>query len=923
MPASTVLLACACLALAAPSYAVGSTVVLDETAQFHCYYRFATDLVSPAQFKAEGRTILGQVAYDRLQRETLRTMNQATNDFKVFHPSASVLKEARRVGTIEALRNLRLPAGADWRDFLFVRMFFDPYTAPPPPDNWAAPDFDDHAWPVNRPFQVDLLNDLPPSAYEGNLPKVHVETLQFIGTGIHSAYYRARFWVEDPAQAGDLTLRLVYRGGVRALVNGQEIGRGHLPPDPLAPETAAEDYPAAADQDPSLRDRALGPLKVPAALLVKGTNVLAIEIRASNLHPRQLARTPSNSWNALHDREQIWRHGFLAKVELRASAPAVASALRRPAGLQVWTPDIHQRLAATDFLPPGEPPGTVRFVGAQNGTCGGQLGVGTDKDVTGLRVVVSDLTREDGKVRLPAAAITVHGMRPFPAEEFGQKLGDERGLGATFPSRTVLAQWQRVQDSRRPYVFDQIGPAPPTTVPAGTCQPLWLSLRISADATPGAYRGSVTVTVDDRAPQTLPVEVEVLNWRLPDPARFQVFVGCEENPYGVAKQYGVRLWSDEHFRLLEASFRHLARIGTTWLNVPVIRATEFGNKDDSMIRWIRRPDGVLTFDYAALDRYLDVATRYLGKPRVINFVVMHGAAGGLTPPRFPEVTVLDQKTGRTLAVNASLIGALRAENEKAWITFAQSLRDHLKAKGLDESMCFGLPLDGEEEPPLRELLTRVLPTTNWACAPHQIPAQGLTDPHYKFVGSVRYVYGNWPGLRPDQGWKAPVAHLTIPRIDSSVQSLYTASHPFGFRMLVNHSLALGRAGFFRVGADEWAAVHFDGMRVPTWIVGMPVLFLLWPGPDGAESSARFEVLLEAIQEGEARIFLEQALDRGNLPADLRARVQQALSEHYLETTFFQNKLCITEFEKYHYRWQERSLSLYRAAASVAGRTGSA
>jgi hypothetical protein len=47
-----------------------------------------------------------------------------------------------RVGTTEALRSARPDARADWRDFVFFHMFFDPYTAPPPPGNLPAP------WPT-------------------------------------------------------------------------------------------------------------------------------------------------------------------------------------------------------------------------------------------------------------------------------------------------------------------------------------------------------------------------------------------------------------------------------------------------------------------------------------------------------------------------------------------------------------------------------------------------------------------------------------------------------------------------------------------------------------------------------------------------------------------------------------------------------
>jgi hypothetical protein len=97
---------------------------------------------------------------------------------------------------------------------------------------------------------------------------------------------------------------------------------------------------------------------------------------------------------------------------------------------------------------------------------------------------------------------------------------------------------------------------------------------------------------------------------------------------------------------------------------------------------------------------------------------------------------------------------------------------------------------------------------------------------------------------------------------------------------------------------------------------MPVLFTLWPGANGAETSARFEALVEGVQESEARIFLEQALDKSALPTDVAARARQALARHFEETCFFQAKLCIFELEKYSYRWQERSRELYQAAAEA-------
>ena len=111
---------------------------------------------------------------------------------------------------------------------------------------------------------------------------------------------------------------------------------------------------------------------------------------------------------------------------------------------------------------------------------------------------------------------------------------------------------------------------------------------------------------------SVPVEAEVIGWRVPDPLAFQTLVALEQSPYGVAKHYGVEPWSEEHFRLLDGSFRQLARVGNDLLFVPCIQNTEFGNFEDTPIRWLRRRDGSLAFDYRILDRYLDLAVAEKG-----------------------------------------------------------------------------------------------------------------------------------------------------------------------------------------------------------------------------------------------------------------------------------------------------------------------
>ena len=108
---------------------------------------------------------------------------------------------------------------------------------------------------------------------------------------------RGKFEVMDPAQVKACRLSLDYWGGVVVYVNGKEAVRGHVAgskPDSLA---LADDYPLEAFTTPkgkllalddgknkdrlALRDRNLREVGIPAALLRKGVNVLAIEVHTS------------------------------------------------------------------------------------------------------------------------------------------------------------------------------------------------------------------------------------------------------------------------------------------------------------------------------------------------------------------------------------------------------------------------------------------------------------------------------------------------------------------------------------------------------------------------------------------------------------------------------------------------------------------
>jgi hypothetical protein len=915
-------------------------LIFDENGYFRTYYQFGWDRVDSKMLKEQGEQILGSAGLRRLERQVKKLLADLEIDWQE----------------------------EDWRDYAVTRYVTISHSmeesadrlraarTPPPPESWFAPDFDDSAWPCfTKPFAV------------GPNASSYFAQWSMASPGLEAALLRFRFVVPDPAKAGRLTLEADYIGGIRVFVNGTEIARGHLPDGPIDSDTAAtgcgepayryllSELPEKQRKEVLERDfrgkqapeywgfagwrappgsrlyrarnRTLKPVEIPPQIVRKGVNVVAIELRAAALHPMVVYE---HAWISGFGRSSAWLHAALSRLELRATGQDVPSGVTRPEGMQVWVEDMHRRVYNCEYRPPGEPPGRIRLVGARNGTYSAQVVVGTDDELSGVRVVPSDLRSGNGRV-IPASAVRVFGMAGHPAAEiielgggrlpvaegfytgdrrcFPEFIAAERFMPTLADEQARQAAWQRVD------YFDHITFQVPSDIPAGTCQPYWLSLCTAADTEPGRYTGTVSLSADGAQTTRIPVELDVVDWSLPDPRHLQTMAAIEQSPYGVAKQYEVPLWSDEHFRLIERSLEQLARVGNDWWFVPVILGTEFGNRDDSMIRWAREKDDRLTFDFDVLDRYLDLIVRRCGPPRVISFVVMHGA------PATVEVDVLDKSSGEKERLSLGGKQFDPAVRETVWRLFGGALYDHMKTRGLEQAMHWGYAWDTEGDPLLKPLLRTCAPNVYWTYGSHSAHGgsggrmYGSSLEYYK---SVVEIYGLTPGLTSQQGWKQPSLRLLNPRVLSSCHSTEGHSPPFNYRLLIDRALVSGYNGIGRIGGDYWAGSYFDGCVASAYhLAGFSILKVLWPGPRGAEPSARLEAILEGMQETEARIFIEQAIDRKLLPEETGRRVRGVLDRHNLETLHIPVHVAANLVTEGAPGWRSRSRRLYQAAADVA------
>ncbi|MCK4283189.1 MAG: hypothetical protein KAX44_02645 [Candidatus Brocadiae bacterium] len=758
----------------------------------------------------------------------------------------------RTDGELEAVN--RGTVAGTWLDF----------PTPLPPGDWHAPEFDDVGW--HRKMMVD-----PDSPFVAHLA------------------IRGKFRVGDPRSANGLKLHVGYRGGIAVYVNGTEIARGHLK-EGAAPEDLAEDYPAGEPE----QARQLADIAIPPDLLREGPNVLAFEVHRSAQPQAQVK--PVEGYTEI-------TAGTCGITTVRLITPegpegaAVTPNVTRPPGLQVWNSGPIQADYECDYGDPNELLKPIRIVAPRGGAGSGKVVVGSKEVIAGLRAGVSGLAREDGAGAIPASALQVRYALPTvigPAYYFP-------GQGRAWRCEAL----DEVPPEEAPLRYANILTWTQRKSLEGAVVAVWVTVEVPPDAAPGDYAGTLTITPPAAAPISVPVELQVCPWRVPDPSEYHVFVDVVQSPESTALRYELPLWSEEHWRLVAKSLRLLGQIGNKVCYVPLICDTNQGNAE-SMVRWIKRPDGTYAHDFSIMDKYLDLVTEHQGPPSVVCIYVwdtyLEGGLSGRHPggeeivevrkeqmENGPLVSMLEEAGGTVEKV--ALPRYSEAQSRALWEPLLKEVRRRMEERGLAEAMMWGYATDHMPTPEVVAHFEAILPGVRWVCCAHNafktmqishVPVGFAIGPYaWKMT-----LFGVDPSLERMQGWKGENLICHFPR------RLWDRFCHTTYRFIGEMNATGKRRGFARLGGD-FLAVGTDrrGRRVGTLAGRFPktswrqlniLTSLLEPGQEGPVATARFEMLREGLQECEARIFIEQALGdegkRAQLGEDLAGRCQDLLDE---------------------------------------------
>lgn len=719
------------------------------------------------------------------------------------------------------------------------------------------------------------------------------------------------------------------------------------------------------------RDRQLV-VAIEPDMLRKGVNVLAIQTVRADLHPvvtmgERLGPAAHYGW-AVMLKGLSWLHNCIVDVDLRVSPAEAVRAERRPEGVQVWVESANKRLFSDEFGPGDGTAGrVVRIVGARQGTYSGQVVVGASQELRGLSARAGDLAGPGGAA-IPASAIAVRYMAPRPVRDISP-LGFERNPqgDAANPMGSPdiwLALWRfgkRGPDGQLPFnrlgrvsadvrdvalqqvrFFDEIAPAPPAAVPADSCQPIWLSVKVPADTPAGLYAGKLTISAEGMPPEQVAVKLQVVDWKLPDPTAgedFTTMVAMEQSPWGVAKAHKCEPWSDEHFGHIEKSLRRLAELGNDYFIIPVLVNSEFGNREDSSIIWVRGKDGKLTCDFARFDRYMDLVQKHMPRPRVVVFGLAHPTDNNLWV--VPQVLLRDEATGKTGPVTLPMgqpnpfkdkrqfTDAEQAEAREFLRPFVEGVLARMAKRGLSESVFWGYLWD-YTHPAERYggVLAELAPNVKWARGCHGHGAANKLSEPFGFQASIvclpqpvrRIADGPDKGkyeIFSHTGWANDALHLSLPRTQNAVLCVIGGAVPYYWRIYPELALCGGARGIARIGADYWEQTCYDGWRGGGQ-VGLAVTGLFWPGKDEANSSARFEILREGLQEAEARVILEKALAGPFGQTDAASAVRAMLANRITSTMHIMRSYYTARPGEQDFGWQQRSWDLYSAAAAAAG-----
>lgn len=403
-------------------------------------------------------------------------------------------------------------------------------------------------------------------------------------------------------------------------------------------------------------------------------------------------------------------------------------------------------------------------------------------------------------------------------------------------------------------------------LPAGANRPVWVTIDVPQDASPGEYHGELTI-LSDTSRVNIPVRLRVLAATLPAPEKWSFHLDLWQHPQAVARWHDVPAWSDAHLDLMEPSMKRLAAAGQKTITCSIIEEPWNGQTYDlfpTMIEWHKKANGSWSYDYTIFDRWVSFMSDRCGmsQARIHCYSML---------PWSLKFRYFDEKENRhvDLALQPGT-----PDFDTFWGSFLADFTRHLKQKGWLERT--RIAVDERPDAQMRGALATLAKH-----APGLLVASAINHPSdlTKNVDDISPIINHtdrFPRALLDErraaGRKTTFYVCTHPPVPNT----FTFSPPAESEWLPLFAAANGFDGFLRWAFHSWVEDALVSTDFTSWPSGD--CFLVYPGD---RSSIRFERLRDGIESFEKIRLLREHAAKSPTPA-----LTAALAELDKELTGF-------------------------------------
>ena len=441
----------------------------------------------------------------------------------------------------------------------------------------------------------------------------------------------------------------------------------------------------------------------------------------------------------------------------------------------------------------------------------------TAADVKGVKCEISEFTSE--KATLPASVAEARFVR--------YTIGDKK-------DKSCLCG----RPNGHPAILqaDMLDNIKTMDIAAKTARPVWVTIAVPQDATPGLYKATVTVSCEGEASLTLPLEVEVINEVLAKPSEWSFHLDLWQHPSAVARAECVELWSDAHYEAMRPLMQMLADAGQKVITATLNRdpwSYQCFDDYEPMIYWYRYDNNVWKYDYSRFDKWVEFMMS-LGINKQINCY-------GMLPWGKCVLDYQDMRSNAKDNRNRKISTTPHEPTyEEVWGPFLKDFAQHLKEKGWLHITNLAIDERKPEDMDVAAaMIKKYAPELGFAMADNHNSYKRYANMRDVCVGQKHSVMAQEEIAKRRANGDISTFYVCCSTLFPNV---FTNSQPYEAELLCLYALAHDYDGMLRWAYNSWPARPEYDSRFRYWASGDT--YIVYPG---ARSSVRFERTIDGVE----------------------------------------------------------------------------